>query len=262
MRKRTRHIISPQGDKGDNTRSEELITVILLSEKAGRRMKSYGPTPLIRLGDSTLLDKQIEAIRSVFINYEIIICAGFDCDRVVKYVRDKYARMPIRIVENQIHHHSNCCESSRLCLNNTTNSKVLLCNGSLLFDSRVLSLAMNDGSYVISECEESKFSNLEVGMTIGENGHTNNFCYGLDNIWSEIVFLDGEPIIETFRKIVSSVDYKNRFVFEALNNLNKTKHKLKVVSNDQAPVIKINNIKTYHEVRKNYAGANTKLRNP
>ena len=255
MRKRRRHITSPQHK---DHRIEELITVILLSEKAGHRMKSYGPTPLIRIGDLTLLDRQVEAIRSVFINFEIIVCAGFDAERVARYINGKYANEPIRIVENQIHQHSNCCESSRLCLNNTTNNKVLLCNGNLLFDSNTLSLIHIKDSYVISENGGSR--NLEIGMTINDLGYAENFCYGLENIWSEMVFFNSADTIEAFRKIISTIDYKNKFVFEALNDLRKTKHRIKVILNDQTPLVKINNIKTYHEVRRNYAGDHTKLR--
>jgi len=225
-------------------------------------MKSYGPPPLIRVGDSTLLGGQIAAIQSIFINFELIICTGFDCERVTNYVRGHYRNLPIRIVENQMHYHSNGCESFRLCLNNTTNDKVLLCSGDLLFNSEVLSLVTSSDSYVISEGikKTSVTTNLEIGLTINDEGCAENFCYGLDHIWSEMIFFHGFDVIEAFRKIISPADYKNKFIFEGLNDLNRAGYKFRVVTNNIMPLIKINNIKTYHEVRKNNASTNTKLR--
>jgi len=259
MRKR-RYLTSPQHGA---PRIEDLVTVVLLSEKAGYRMKSYGPPPLIRVGDSTLLGTQIAAIQSVFMNFELILCAGFDCERVANYVREHHRDIPIRIVENQMHYHSNGCESFRLCLNNTTNSNILLCSGDLLFNADVLSLVTSKDSYVFSEegsAKATRSTNLEIGITINDEGCVENFCYGLEHIWSEMIFFHGHDVIESFRKIISSIEYKNKFIFEALNDLSNIGHRLRVVTNTRTPLIKINNIKTYHEVRKNNAGIDTKLR--
>jgi len=255
-RNRNRYITSVHGS---NERSDDLITIILFSEKAGHRMKSYGPTPLIKLGRRTLLDEQISAIKSVYSNFELIICAGFDCEKIVKFVREKYSSMNIRIVENQMYHHSNCCESARLCLNNTTNDKILLCNGDLLIKTDVISLVAGKYSHVIAEAHGP--SDMEIGITVDEDGHATHFSYGIENKWSEIIFLHDSNTIETFRKIVSGTDYKTKFLFEALNDLNKTKCQLRVVKNSQAPLIKIDNIKTYHKVRKSYENSTSKLRN-
>jgi choline kinase len=257
MRNNGRFITSPQKNGG---RIDDRITVILLSEKVGHRMKSYGPTPLLKLGQRTLLESQISAIKSVFHSVEIIICCGFDCEKTVRFIRDRYPSENIRIVENQMHPHSNCCESSRLCLNNTNSDKVLLCNGGLTLSSEILSLVNPMiQSHIISE--SSVGSNLEVGFITSKTGFAEGFSYGIKNIWSEIVFFNSRETIEAFRSIVTEIDYKNRFVFEALNELIKTKHKLKIIENSIRPLVKIDNIKTYHTVRRNNEGTNPKLHN-
>ena len=146
--RRTKFTTSP---KRVEQKSDELVTTILLSEHSGHRMKSYGSTSLLSIGDKTILEHQINAIRSRFINYEIIICGGFDIGRLVKFVHNKYKKDNIRVVENQMYHHSNDCESARLCLNNTTNNKILIFNGDLLIDSQLLSLVDTNCSHVIIE---------------------------------------------------------------------------------------------------------------
>jgi choline kinase len=250
-----RFITSPQDGKQV---TDELVTVALLSAQAGHRMKSYGPIPLLPLGNKNLLDRQIASIRSVFKIFELIVCVGFGSEKVIKYIKEKYSDINIRVVENQVHHHSNCCESARLCLNNTTNGKVLICNGDLVLERSVLSNLEFNHSYMITE--NSPTRNLEVGLTTSNGGYVENICFGLDSVWSEIVFINGKDSVEALRRILSVPEYKTKFLFEGLNELGRTKHKLKSISNKNTPVIKIDNIKTYHEVRRNYEVSNTKLR--
>jgi len=252
-----RFITSPQGGIARST--TELVTIALLSAQPGHRMKSYGPTPLLQLGNETVLDRQIASIKSVFGNFELIICVGFGSEKVIKFIKEKYSKENIRVVENQVHHHSNCCESARLCLNNTANNKILLCNGDLLIESDLLSSLPTNRSYVV--LEEKAFPSLDVGVTINERGHIENLCFGLEKIWSELTFLDTVGTIETFRKIISLPDYKTKFIFEALNELGKTSHKVGFFINTYSPLVKIDNIKTYHKVRRSYEGTYTKLRN-
>ena len=256
MRRTTKFITSPK-EKLSGERVDDFVSVVLLSEKCGYRMKSYGPIPLLRIGGKCLIDIQIEEIQSVFSEFEIILCSGFGSTKIAKYIRETYPTLNIRIVENQLYEYSNSCESLRLCLNNTTNNKVLVCNGELMINRDVLSLVSLKSSFILSESDKSE--NLEVGVTINEAGYTENFCYGIENTWSEILFLHEKSIVESVRSIISDAEYKNKFIFEALNELGRTKHRLSVVKNNVSPIVKINNIKTYHQIRKTNESTNTKL---
>lgn len=256
MRRNTNFITSPR-EKASGERVDDFVSIILLSENCGYRMKSYGPIPLLKIGGKCLIDTQIEEIQSVFSEFEIILCSGFGSTKIAKYIREKYPALNIRIVENQLYEYSNSCESLRLCLNNTTNNKVLVCNGELMINRDVLSLISLKSSFIVSESADN--DNLEVGVTINERGHTENFCYGIENTWSEILFLHEKSIVETIRAIISDAEYKNKFIFEALNELSRTKHRLSVVQNNISPITKINNIKTYHQIRKTNESTNTKL---
>ena len=259
--KSTRFITSPR-DGADGSFNDP-ITVVLLSDKVGHRMKSYGPTPLLSLGRDTILDYQLQAIKSRFSNYEIIICTGFDSEKVTRFIKEKYSRENIRVVENQMYYHTNTCESLRLCLNNNVSHRVLVCDGSILMDGPIFSIVKGKSSCIMTESTPSTSgSGFEVGVTVNDVGEVTNLCYGLDTKWSEVTFLSGQKVIESLRRIVSMPDYKTKFIFEALNELTRTtKYRLGSLLNDVCLVEKVNNIKTYHKVRKLYAGTYTKLRN-
>jgi NDP-sugar pyrophosphorylase family protein len=237
-------ITSPKAKKDYKPRND-LVTIILLCDCPGYRMKSYGPPSLINIANHRLIDIQIDAISKTFKYYEIILCVGFDAEKISKYVRNKYNNINIRIVENQLYNSSNSCESARLALNNTINDQILICDGNLLINSETLSLVNDEYSTVI--LESNPCSNLEVGVNVDEKNEAQHFSFGASNIWSEILYLNNQEIIESLRRIMCGADYKSRFIFEALNELIKTKHKLKCVKNEHS-IKKINNVKTYHAI--------------
>lgn len=228
--------------------ASDLITIIMICDTPGYRMKSYGPPPLITIHNKKLIDHQIDAIRSRIKNFEIILCVGFDAERVSKYIRQHYSGLNIRIVENQIFNQSNTCEGMRLALNNTQNDKIIILDGNIMFSADTLTQLKMNHSCVLCESEES--DNLEIGFNLNESECIEHFAYGASKLWSEIFFLNNSEIIDSLRKIVSSTEYKTKFMFEALNDLIKTRHNLKMVNNE-FPIKKINNIKTYHKVRRN-----------
>ena len=106
-----------------NLQNKDFISVVLLCDSPGYRMKSYGPIPLITINNQRLIDIQISIIESAFPNCEIILCLGFDAEKIYKYIRSKHSDKNIRIVENQLYDISNSCESLRLSLNNIYNEK-------------------------------------------------------------------------------------------------------------------------------------------
>lgn len=236
----TRTKKTAQEKKPDN------ISVILLCDSPGYRMKSYGPVSLVNINNYKLLDIQIEAIKESFSGFEIIICVGFDGDKICKYVRSKYSNLPIRVVENQVFNNSNSCESVRISINNTMNHRVLICDGSLLFTSKTLSCVAYDQSCVLIEAKPSE--NLDIGINVDTNKEAQHFSYGACSTWSEIVFFNNKDILESLRKVLSTPDYKNKFIFEALNELIKSKHKIRCITN-KYQIKKINNIKTYHGIK-------------
>jgi hypothetical protein len=242
MSRRKEYITSVKREQSNKL--TDFVTFILLSENYGHRMKSYGPVSLLKIKDKSLLEQQIDCIKAVFLNYEVIICSGFETFKTVEFVKENFSNINIRIVENQMHFNSNCCESVRLCLSNTMNTKVVISSGAVLFDVEHLS-KINLGKTCILSQNRDDSSGLEIGV-VQNKDKLENLSLGLktDN-WSEIFYLNGTQDVKQFYSIVSNTDFKNKFIFEAINAF-VDKNKVFVSKVDQ--VSKIDNIKKYKEV--------------
>lgn len=228
------------------SKNSDLITVVLLCDSPGYRMKSYGPVSLVSIGSKRLIDIQIEAIKNVFKNFELVLCVGFDAERVCRYVKSKYPKLAIRIVENQLYEKSNSCEGLRLCLNNICNDKIIVCDGDLLINENCLLNIKLDTNCALTEKQPS--NTMEIGFNIDTNNTIQHFSFGAKHIWSEIVYFTGKDPIETLRRILVNYNSKSRFVFEAINELLGLDYNIISVPNKHQ-IIKINNIKTYHHIR-------------
>lgn len=246
MKKSNRFITSPIGKKPSGL--DDFISIILFSENHGYRMKSYGPISLMKIQGKTLIQTQIEAIKATFKHFEIILCSGFETDKTVEFIKNNFADINIRVVENQVFFNSNCCESARLCLHNTNNDKILMCNGSLLITPDILSAIDYTKSTIICQ-EKDQYKNFDIGV-IEDNGLLESMSVGIKGkFWGEIIYLSNKKIINSFYSTVSNPDYKNRFLFEAINNVLKN-NRIMVSEIKEESAIKIQNLKTLKRITK------------
>ena len=247
MRRKTRFITSPVAQKNDGSLNS-FVSIVLFSENHGYRMKSYGPISLMKIEGKALIRRQVEAIKATFKNFEIILCSGFETQRTVEFVKNNFSEVNIRVVENQIHFNSNCCESARLCLHNTNNSKILMCNGALLLTSDMLRSIDYSKSTVLCQ-EKDEYKNFEVGV-IDNGGTLESMAVGIKTkVWNEVVYLSNKRIINSLYATVSNPEYKNRFLFEAINVVLKD-NKMMTTEMQDSPAIKIQNIKTLKRITK------------
>ncbi len=247
MRKNNRYITTPTSEGTiDGGKTRDFVTIIFFSENHGYRMKSYGPVSMIRIGNKTILEKQIESIKACFVNFEIIVCSGFETQKTVNYIKEKFSDINIRVVENQVHFNSNCCESARLCLNNTSNNKVLLCSGSNLLEAHHLKDLDLTCSSVLTQ-DRNDDCGFEINA-ISPQGTLEQFSMGLKKcFWTEMLFLSGHKVIKALYSTISNPEYKNKFIFEALNEI-APRHPLKIVELE-SPIRKVNNIKIFKRIQ-------------
>lgn len=225
----------------------DFISIVMLCDTPGYRMKSYGLTCMIDINDKyKLIDYHIALINKCFKNCEIILCTGFDSEKIQKYILQKYASKNVRIIENQLSGKVLTCESMRLAINNITNSKLMVLDGNLIFDEKLFDKFIANNSYVFVSDKSSK--ELDIGVNINEKGEIEYFSYGGNKQWSEVLYLHNADIINAFRKILNNREYKNKFIFEALNELIKYNFKISC-QNKSCKITKINNIKIYHQIR-------------
>lgn len=246
MKPKSRCITSAKSQNSEAKRDEK-VTFIFLAENYGYRMKSYGPVPLINIGEKTLLEHQIQAIQSTFIDFEIILCSGFETQKVYHYVQQNFApSVPIRIVENQVYYHSNCCEGLRLCMNNTRNDRIIVCGGGVLLTVPYLrSLNIKKSSILYQQsCKESTF---DIGIIDnGERLETLSLAVK-DKVWTDLLYLNGDSMIRSFYNTISKPELKTKFLFEAVNAW-RGRRQLYLSENKDEKIIKVDNIKTLKRI--------------
>ena len=221
----------------------KFVTIILLYDQYTRRMKAYGPTSLIPIKNSKLLDYHLKYISDVFPKNEIVICTGFNADRVEKYIRTNYFNQNIRIVENQIFEDTNSCESLRLCLNNTNNNNILIINGGVFFYKDAISKIDTKKSCILVEK-----NNITLDIGINQNKELlEHMDVGLDFKWTEMIFLNNRNSIDNLRKVLSENNFKKKFIFEAINRLVQANSKIICIENKKHSV-KLDNMKAYNTV--------------
>lgn len=245
MGRKTKNIVPVRRRRDE--RRKELVSIILLSENHGYRMKSYGPISLVKVGNKTLLEHQIDAIKSAFVNFEVVLCAGFETGKIYNFVKKTYGpSCKIRIVENQVYYHSNCCESIRLCMNNVMTEKIIICGGGVLLTSNYLkSLDLKRSSLLYQE--KQKTSNFDIGVISDGKSMESLSLAVKDKSWTEILYLSGTKNVQSFYNIVSKPEFKTKFFFEAINSWT---HRKSIIASENSAelIVKINNLKTLKRV--------------
>ena len=238
-------ITSPLAGTGE--RRDVPVSFVLLAENHGYRMKSYGPISLVRIGKKTLIERQVEAIKASFVNYEVIICSGFETSKIYNFVKKTFGNQErIRIVENQVYFHSNCCESIRLCLNNVMNTNIVVCGGGILLTPEYLnSIDLKTPSMLFQDQQQGE--GFEIGVIDNHSKLEGLSLAVCDKRWTELTYLTGESLVQSFYNTVSNPEYKNRFLFEAINSWSG-RRKVHMTKNLGSPIIKINTIKTLKKV--------------
>ncbi len=226
---------------------EELTSFVIVADTPNPRMRSYGPPSLLNIHNHKLIDLQIKEISKYFGNYEILLCTGFESEKITRYIKSKHGDKNIRTVENQNYTETNSCETLRLALNNTNNNNIFILDGNLLFDGKVFlnTNCKNNKSYTLFEQNNST---LEVGININENGYAEYIGFGAMNFWAEILYLNETSIINSFSKHLANVSSKRKFIFEIINNLISSRVNLVAVENYTA-VYKIQGVKYYHRIK-------------
>jgi choline kinase len=210
------------------------------------------------MGGTCLLDIQIQAVQAVFKNYDIIICVGAEPKRVYDYVREYHKNKNIRIVENQLFQNSNSCESLRLCINNTDSNNLFIMEGDVLISHNNIYDIDIDKSFIITQ-DSGNDSGFEVGVSINSN-NVENLQYGIENhTWAGVAHVKGVKQVEELRTCLSAIDFKNKFLFEALNSNISKGHKMQACQTDWGRMVKVNTAKTLRRVQWDYDNGNRRL---
>ena len=212
------------------------ISVVIPAAGAGKRMKSYGPKPLIKVGNSTIINSQIATIKSHVPNSEIVLVCGFRADKLMAETPDNIIK-----IENEFYEDTNVVRSIGMGLRASGNaSVVLVVYGDLVFNSEAISSLVFDCSCII--IDQETMADEEVGCIVDEDGSLQNIMYDLPNKWGQIAVFVGEELSMLKRLCWDKKNYK-KFGFEVINSIVDKGGRFKCIRNEDIKVIDIDNSK-------------------
>ena len=189
------------------------MSVIIPAAGMGKRMKSYGPKSLIKVGDSCIIDRQLKYISKYFYRPEVIIVTGFESDKVQDYLSK---RRKLKIVENKNWEHTNVVGSINEGLKNSTKKNVIIIYGDLVFNAWTLKAPFGISSLLITD-SSGFMSDEEVGM-INNKNLVQRMMYDLPNKWAQIAYFTGTEL-DKLKNICGNTNYHNHFCFEIINKI-------------------------------------------
>lgn len=196
-------------NKGESISSN--LSVILLSAGSYKNFKRSVCS--IQLADGqTVVEKQINAIKTAYPLADITIVVGHDGDYTVDYLLKNFPEL--RIVQNERFDETNNSRSLSLAIMSGQRENLLVINGDILFDSVYIQNIAGQSSVLVID-KTKQITDDEVG-TIVVDGVLTSISHGLPNIWSQIMFLSGNEL-DIIKKYINEKKNSVKFLHEIIN---------------------------------------------
>jgi CTP:phosphocholine cytidylyltransferase-like protein len=207
---------------------DERISFIILGAGRGRMTKSYGNKSLAPYRGRTLLQHQVDVIRSKYGGLaDIVLVTGYDSENVIRWTSG------VRIVENPLFDTTDVTESMRIGLNACLSGCVFFVHGDMVFSPSFLCVPDADSIWLPVDIHD-RLSKVSLGVTVCD-GIATHISYGLPKKWCQISYFPSGY----FKKLkfeLSQVN-KNESSFGFLNKV-MNKNKVKVFEPDLRGFIK------------------------
>jgi len=212
------------------------ITVIIPAAGIGRRMKSYGPKSLIMIGESTVINIQIETLKNHIDVRDIILVCGFRAEKLMN-------ETPANIVkiENESYEDNNVTRSIGIGLRaiRDTDTAVLV-YGDLVFNSAAIESLNLDKSCVVIDTDHMGVD--EVGCIIDQQDNLANMMYDLPMKWGHIaVFKNYE--LELLKELCWDKRNYRKFGFEIINRILERGGVFECIHNEDIKIVDIDTSK-------------------
>lgn len=190
------------------------ISVIIPTAGIGKKMKSFGTKALLDIGDKkSLIEYQIDIIKQILPNAEIIVVVGFEGNKVLNILPKN-----IRGIENENFETTTIVRSISLGLRASVYNNILILPGDIFCDKSLLEGSPWNKSFVILDQEE--IMPKETVGVICNNSKVLNFAYTLPIKWTSISYFSGKES-ESLQELIHNKKYYNKCYFEILNDFLK-----------------------------------------
>lgn len=186
------------------------VSIVIPAAGMGRRMKSYGPKPLIELGGGeTVLSRQLSLFRSVYPSSDVVTVVGFESEKIIEVLDAS-----VKVVENEMYENTNVLRSIGMGMRVVDHDSIIVSYGDLVFNRGTIDTLTTGGSAAIIDTA-GRMEEDEAGCTICD-GRITHLAYGLPAKWCHIVYLTGREL-GLFKQVAWHVQSRKWFGYEALN---------------------------------------------
>lgn len=222
-------------------------SVLLIHSLPDKKIKSLGNKALINLGKLNLIDHQIQFIKKIFKNSEIIVVGGFEHRKLYKYLNKKYSN--IKYIYHNINDYVNIGLSIKLGLKVSNGRNVVIINGSLFIDPKASSLIKKakNHNYIIS----TKQTKSPIGC-IKQNGSIENCFFDLPCSIYDFVIVN-QTYVQDFKNcIYQTKDIDKFYMFEVINHCINNKMRFVTCEIDSRHIDIIDNNPIIQKITRKY----------
>lgn len=217
------------------------MLIIIPSAGIGKRMRSHGPKATIKLNEKeTVISRQVNILKKIFPKSKIVVVVGFQ--------KEKFENINnVYLVDNNDYENTNVSFSINLALQKFNCNSALIIYGDLVFTKEIFLNMPTNKSWICLDNQQNQRSN-EVGINIVDNKAV-YFSYGLQNKWSQIVFLKDFEL-KLFKIVASKNTSKRKFCFELLNEIIDMNGEFECYTNKKWKMVEIDTIKDISRAKK------------
>lgn len=215
------------------------IDVVILAAGAGRRMKSFGPKSLLPVKNTTLINYQIQTIKSAIPMANIVAVLGYEIDKI-------YKQLPsfVRVVENDKYETTTSTRSAFIGVRACAKENILVINGDICFNDRLFEICINESSILVDRC--GMISSNKLGVVTSSN-YLSCFNFGADIKWGQAFNLYAKDIC-MFEKIC--VETKQEVIIsEILESMTSRNIQIKAIEPKNISLIEIDSYKDLERIK-------------
>mgnify|MGYP003650366211 CR=1 FL=1 len=221
---------------------KENIAIIIPAAGMGRRMKSYGPKPLIKIGNSTIIKNQINLLQTYILKPTIVLVCGFKADVLMNETPQHILK-----IENERYKQTNVVRSIGMGLRISSDiSKIMVVYGDLVFNSATIKDISFKESSIITTSQG--MGDEEVGCIINKDQYVTNLMYDLPIKWGQIaIFINKE--LDLLKELCWDTKNYTKFGFEIINQIMERGGKFKCIQNKDIKIVDIDSSKDIQKAK-------------
>lgn len=203
------------------------INIVIISSLPDKSMKSIGNKALIDFHGATLIEHQINNIRTIYKKAKIIIVGGFEHKKLHDKIK---AKKNISYVYHEYNDYVNVGMAIKKALPILTNKPTIIMNIGFIFNPNIIESLNLDKDNVMINNNNKNFES-KIGCIIDKKGRVEFIFYDLEKRLCEFIYLntDGVAMMKSIQKDIRN----NMYLFEILNKLINMGMKLKISETNQ-----------------------------